>query len=215
MKHFRSAMSLGSCLLWVAAACAPADSADSAQEAEAPATAEASDEAPQGPGSTDPVELALMAAPEAERATATVMLYEDGGMVTAREGSGNFICLGDNPDEERFQVACYHKDLEPYMARGRELRADGITGKTSIETRWSEIEAGSLSMPAKAASLHQLIGADQSAVTTNSAGDLRRLTVIYMPFVTAEEMGLPPMPEGDNPWVMYSGSPTAHVMIPG
>ncbi len=134
--------------------------------------------------------------------------------MVAREGDGDFICLADDPSQERFQVACYHKALEPYMARGRELRAEGITGKTSIETRWNEIEAGSLAMPEKAATLHQLIGADQTTVTTTST-DLRRLTVIYMPYVTSEELGLPPMPEGDNPWVMYSGSPTAHVMIPG
>jgi hypothetical protein len=78
---------------------------------------------------SDDVEIAeaVSALPEPMRAGATVKAFRDGKLVTVREGSGAMICLGDDPEKEGWHVACYHKGLEPFMARGRELRAQGIT----------------------------------------------------------------------------------------
>ncbi|HSM64226.1 MAG TPA: hypothetical protein VK833_09845, partial [Gillisia sp.] len=41
-----------------------------------------------------------------------------GEFVTLREGDNQFIVLADNPKQDEFNAACYHKDLEPFMARG-------------------------------------------------------------------------------------------------
>jgi hypothetical protein len=141
------------------------------------------------------------------------VLTWDGGN-TIRKGTGSFICLADNPSDEGFKVACYHRSLGPYMARGRELRGEGISGKSNIEKRWEEIEAGTLDWPRHPASLQQLFGKDGSTVTTASE-DLGRLTVIYMAYADSESSGLPAQPAGGQPWLMYSGKPTAHVMISG
>ncbi len=165
--------------------------------------------------SSDPAALAVLPIAEADRATATILGYEDGGLAVLREGTGDFICMTDNPADERFQVLCYHKSLEPYMARGRELRAEGISGKAGIEKRWEEIDAGELEMPRHPATLHQLFGSDPAAVTLENADSLGRLTVIYMAYATVEETGLLGQPSRGKPWLMYPGKPTAHVMISG
>ncbi len=69
---------------------------------------------------------ALLAAPEEQREGAKVYGYNDQNeLVVLREGSGDLICISDNPNEEGVNIACYHKSLEPFMARGRELRAAG------------------------------------------------------------------------------------------
>lgn len=162
-------------------------------------------------GQTGEIERAVLPLPEDERAGATVMTLADGVWTVAREGDGEFICLADDPADDRFHVACYHRSLEPYMARGRELRAEGVEGRESIRRRWTEIEAGTLEMPSHAA-LHQLVaepGWDGDAATA------RRLTVIYVPFATAAELGLPAEGSGGGPWLMFPGRPTAHIMIPG
>ncbi len=80
---------------------------------------------PAGPGLQ--VAGALSAAPEDRRENATVMGYSPAGeLVTLRQGANEMICLADKPGDERFHAACYFKALEPFMARGRELRAQGV-----------------------------------------------------------------------------------------
>ena len=89
------------------------------------------------------IAVAVQAAPEERRADATVMGYDESGkLVTLRQGKNDLICLADNPKSADFEVDCYQKDLEPFMARGRELAAQGVKGKERNETRWKEIEDG-------------------------------------------------------------------------
>ena len=83
----------------------------------------------QSVGQEQQIKGALSAAPEDRREGATVMGYNaDGELVSLREGTNELICLADQPGDDKFRVACYHKSLEPYMVRGRELRAEGIDG---------------------------------------------------------------------------------------
>lgn len=163
-----------------------------------------------GASDQDQLEEAVMPLPEAARSGATVLGYRDGSLVTLREAGGAFVCIADDPDREGFHVACYHRSLEPYMARGRELRAEGVSGQESIVQRWREIEAGELAFPDHPAALHQLF-----AQRRDAAENLDRLTVIYVSGATAEQTGLPTRPEGGAPWLMFPGEPTAHVMISG
>ena len=68
------------------------------------------------------LERAVLPLPVSDRGGATVMVVENDEARVVREGDGEFICLADAPGDDRFQAACYHRSLEPYMARGRELR---------------------------------------------------------------------------------------------
>lgn len=161
----------------------------------------------------DQIALAVLPLPEAHRLDAKVLGYRDGALVTLRSAEGQFVCLADRLGDERFHVACYHRSLEPYMARGRELRAQGMSVQESIERRWEEIEDGRLEMPRHPAYLHQFFGDDPSSVSPAHTEGLRRLTVIYVAYATAETTGLPSGPAGGAPWLMFPGKPTAHVMI--
>ena len=93
------------------------------------------------------IAAAVLAAPEDRRMGATVLGYDaTGAVVTLRAGVNDIVCLADDPKETAFSVACYHKDLEPFMARGRDLVAKGVKGKEREETRWKEIESGAIKM---------------------------------------------------------------------
>src|ERR1700694_1205749 len=81
------------------------------------------------PSAEQQIAAAVLAAPQDMRADATVLGYApDGHFTKLRQGRGALICLASNPKSERFHVACYHRSLEPFMARGRALRAKGVTG---------------------------------------------------------------------------------------
>jgi hypothetical protein len=157
---------------------------------------------------------AVLAAPEDRRAGATILGYDEKGtLVTLRKGSNEFVCLADDPKAAGFSVACYHQDLEPYMARGRELRAQGITNQRAInDTRWKEVQAGSLKMPKEPRTLYVLSGKAYDAAAGTVADQYLRW-VIYVPFATAETTGLSTKPVENGPWLMDPGTAGAHIMI--
>lgn len=164
---------------------------------------------------TGQIAAAVLAAPPEFRATATVLGYgADGTLRTLREGSGGMICLAPNPAEKDFHVACYHRSLEPFMARGRALRAQGLKGEQVDSARFAEVRAGSLAMPGQAAALYQLFGKPGSFdPATGTATGAQSLFVIYVPGLTPEASGIPETPADDVPWIMSGGTPRAHIMF--
>lgn len=158
---------------------------------------------------------AVQAAPLADRDGATVLGYRaDGTMTTLREGSNELVCLADDPNRDGWESACYHSSLDPFMARGRELRAQGVTnGAELARRRFAEADAGTLAMPEEPATLYVLTGDGfDSASGTVENGFLR--WVIYTPWATTEATGLPGQPAGPGaPWLMFPGTPGAHIMI--
>jgi hypothetical protein len=159
------------------------------------------------------IAAAVQAAPADRRSTATVLGYDAAGLlVTLRKGTNDLVCLADDPRDEPFSVACYHEDLEPFMARGRALTAEGLEGMARQEKRWKEIEAGTLPMPREPRMLYVLGGKgfDPAAGTVT---DPFLRWVIYVPFATAESTGLPTDGAGGGPWLMFPGTAGAHIMI--
>jgi hypothetical protein len=155
---------------------------------------------------------------DAMREGATVYGYQGGSLTTLRQGSNEMICLADDPAAERWSVACYHESLEPFMARGRELRAEGKDMRERQTIRGSEIEAGTLAMPDGPAALYVLSGPDGSFdPATGQISGANRRSVVYVPYATAETTGLAtePSPTEDSPWLMAPGKPWAHIMISG
>ncbi len=158
---------------------------------------------------------ALLAAPEDMRADATVLGWDaDGKNVSLREGTGDLVCLSDRPGNDAFSVACYHKDLEPYMARGRELVLEGVTGADRNEAhRWQEAKEGKLTMPTAPRMLYVLAGSGFDAMKGEVTDPYARW-VLYWPNATAETVGLSAKPAGPGvPWLMNEGTPGAHIMI--
>lgn len=156
---------------------------------------------------------AVQAAPADQRATATVIGFgADGKHTTLRKGTGFLICLADNPAEDKFSVACYHRDLDPFMARGRELAALGTKGRGAEDLRWKEIESGKLAMP-KEPRLTTIVQGTSFDAAAGAVVDSYTRWVIYTPGATAESTGLPTTPGPGAPWLMFPGTPGAHIMI--
>jgi hypothetical protein len=162
--------------------------------------------------SGDQIASAILAAPKDKRADATVLGYNaKGEVVTLRKGTNEFICLADDPADKTFSVACYHKDLEPFMARGRELAAQGVKGKERHEARWKEVDAGKVPMPREPRLLYVLTGSGFDSAKGEVTNAYLRW-VVYVPYATPESTGLSTT-AGPGPWLMYPGTAGAHIMI--
>ena len=162
------------------------------------------------------VVAAVLPLPMEFRESARVLGYRPGSprLVVLRDGKGAFTCLATDPAASRFHVACYHRSLEPFMARGRALRAAGVKGGEVDSVRFREVRAGRLTLPRQAAALYSLTGAANSFdPVTGSAPTARALHVVYMPGATAESTGLSARPAEGTPWIMFPGTPKAHIMF--
>ena len=159
------------------------------------------------------IAAAVLAAPAELREGAAVLGYNpQGEVVRLREGKNELICLANDPSKTSFSVACYHKDLEPYMARGRELAAQKFTGQKRNDMRWKEVAEGKLSLPREPRTLYVLTGAGFDAAS-GKVIDAYLRWVIYVPFATPESTGLSTKPSDSAPWLMYPGTAGAHIMI--
>lgn len=159
---------------------------------------------------------AVLPLPAEFRADAQVLGYRGGShtLSTLRAGTGPFICLANNPSVPRFHVACYHRSLEPFMARGRSLRSEGIKGDRVDTVRFAEVRSGRLMMPKEPAALYSLTGPPGSLdVATMTVKGARPLFVIYIPGSTAASTGLSAKPQENAPWIMFPGTPKAHIML--
>jgi len=151
--------------------------------------------------------------PADARAGATVLGYaHDGKLTMLRKGTGGMTCLADDPKQTQFHVACYHDSLEPFMLRGRELRASGVTGTQVDSVRFREAKAGTLKMPSHPASLYSLTGGTFDPKTGTATG-ARPLYVVYIPYATGATTGLSEKPQDNGPWIMFAGTPKAHIMF--
>ena len=166
---------------------------------------------------------ALLAAPEDRRAGAKVLGWDGKGpAVTLREGTNELICVGNNPNPETedssnvkipFSVACYHKDLEPFMARGRELTMSGMKiDRERDQARAKEVDAGTLVFPREPRMLYVLEGKGFDTASGQVIEPYLRW-VVYVAYATAASTGMPVKPAPGVPWLMYPGQAGAHIMI--
>lgn len=162
------------------------------------------------------ISASVSAAPESLQQEATVLGYDtDTTLTTLREGTNELICLADDPRDTNFHVACYHKDLEPFMKRGRELKGKGMSRREIDLIRRSEIRSGALSMPEKPMALYSLSGSE--GAYDYEEGKIEEAApryVIYVPYATEESTGLTKDPVSKGaPWIMDPGTPWAHIMV--
>lgn len=159
---------------------------------------------------------AVLPLPAELRDGATVLGYrEAGALVTLRQGTNGLTCLALYVTRPDFHVACYADGLEPFMARGRQLRAQGVQGTEVDSVRFRELRSGALVLPPQGA-LYSITGdkADFDAATAT----LRKgstLTVLYIPGATTASTGITSRPSRTGAWLMFPGTPKAHVMISG
>ena len=161
------------------------------------------------------IAAAVIALPKDMRDGAGVMGYKVAGKLELlRPVKNGMLCLADDPAEKQFHVSCYHNSMEPFMARGRALRAAGTTAAQVDTVRFAEVKAGKIKMPTAPASLYQLFAdVNDFNGATASVSKPRSLFVVYVPFATEMSTGLSAKSSEKGPWLMFPGTPKAHIMF--
>jgi hypothetical protein len=150
----------------------------------------------------------LMALPEALRADATVIGYDDAGKrVTLEKGNNGMTCWADDPkpgSDEPFYVLCFPESLRPLFERNQELKDQKASNRREVLE--AEMKSGKIKMP-------------DMAIRYTLRGQLfveaLPLTVIHVPYMTAPGTGLSDKPDPFRPWLMFPGTGMAHIMVPG
>lgn len=166
------------------------------------------------PPEAQQIAAAVLPLPASLREGAGVMGYRTAGRLEVlRPARNGMQCLADLPGNDAFHVACYATTLEPFMARGRALRAAGTTGTQVDTVRFAEVRRGTLRMPTAPAALYSLTGPkDAFDPVTGKVTGAKPLFVLYMPNATTASTGLSATP-GAGPWIMNPGTPRAHLML--
>lgn len=108
------------------------------------------------------IKTALMAAPSEQRDGAMVYGFNDKNeFVILRKGTNEMICLADDPGQKGLNVSCYHKDLEPFMQRGRVLKKEGKSHQEIFDLRENEVKTGKLKMPSQPTTLFVFTAPDE------------------------------------------------------
>ncbi|MCX7549042.1 hypothetical protein OS188_13885 [Xanthomarina sp. F1114] len=168
------------------------------------------------PSAESQIKTALLACPDMYQEDAKILGYnQKGELITLRDGTNEMICIADNPNKEGISVACYSDKLEPYMARGRELLAEGNSEVEKRDIRKIEIDAGTLVMPKEPAAVYVVTGSEKDY--NFETGELKNSNiryVLYRPYMTGEETGLPTQPGLPGmPWLMDANTHRSHIMI--
>jgi hypothetical protein len=162
------------------------------------------------------VAAAVLPLPAEMREGATVMGYREAGKLEVlRAGTNGMHCLALYVTRPDFHVACYHEGLEPFMARGRALRAQGVTGAQVDSVRFREVREKTLAMPAMGSLYSITTRRENFDATTNAVKEGNLLVVVYVPNATPESVGLSARPRRDGPWLMSAGTLKAHIMMVG
>ena len=172
--------------------------------------------AAQVPSAEAQIKSAVLAAPSEKRDGAMVYGYNSKGeLVVLRKGTNELVCLADDPNQKGFSASCYHRDLEPFMARGRELKKAGKNTQEVFDMREQEAKSGKLAMPKQPSTLFVFSAPDENF--NRASGEVKDgylRYVVYIPYATSETTGLPLKPEGPAmPWIMHPGTHGAHIMI--
>ncbi len=162
------------------------------------------------------IKTAVLAAAEESREKAMVYGYSPKGeFIVLRNGENEMVCLADDPAQPGLNVSCYHKSLEPFMIRGRELKKEGKSFDDIFTIREAEVKSGKLKMNEQPANLVVYSApVDKYNAETGEVKDGYSRSVVYIPFATAESTGLPAKPTtAGMPWIMNPGTHRAHIMI--
>jgi len=160
------------------------------------------------------IATAISPLPEKLRAGAKVYGYDASGkFVTLRPGTNDMICLADDPSGKLFHVACYYRSLEPFMARGRELRALKKSNEAVDSARARDIKLGKYSIPQRTTIYQYWAPRDSVNMSTGVIDGAEYLYVVYVPYSSNKSTGISEAPVDGGPWIMYPGKPWAHLMI--
>ena len=179
--------------------------------------AQAAKSAPAAPSAplteSQQIASAMLALPTEFRDGARVLGYRAGGkeLVPIRDANGQFTCLATEPGKS-FHVACYQNSMEPFMLRGRELRAAGREGSAG---RHGSIRRGEIGQARHAQAARGDVSTLRRRIRSREQqADGIAPTVRHLhPGRDAGVDGIERQAIGGIPWIMFAGTPKAHIML--
>ncbi len=151
---------------------------------------------------TDPVALAMAAAPASISSAAQIMQLDDkGNMKELRAGTNGWVCIPDDPGVAGPDPGCMDKTWQQFMQAMMEKKPPAIT----------QVGVAYMLMGAKTAS-----NTDPFA-TAPAAGEQWIDDGPHLMIVTPDAKSLdsyPTDPHTGGPYVMWKGTPYAHLMVP-
>lgn len=153
------------------------------------------------------IKQALSPLPAELRAHATVITYSPKGLPeTLRWGQNNIYCVAPQAGAKEFSAACFGPVIKAERDFEAREKAEGKDAKTIAADVAAARAHRKLSSPNMGTAIYVRRGKTEA--------DARNLWVVLMPNAKAEDLGLPTKRGNGTPWMMRSGTPQAHIMIP-
>jgi hypothetical protein len=165
---------------------------------------------------TDPIQKALLAAPNAAMAKdATVIKWKpDFTYEVLKKGTSLMVCydLTGWPGERPFSVECTSTEKNlPRVAQNRKLAALGTAGASDR----GKIDEAVAAAAKDGTRIMSEVGSIWYKFWGNSEATAVRHSFIAAPNKTGKDMGLPEVRDANGSWVMFAGTSEAHIMLPG
>lgn len=165
---------------------------------------------------TDPIQKALLAAPNAAMARdATVIKWKpDFTYEVLKKGTSRMVCydLTGWPGERPFSVECTSSEANlPRVAQNRKLAAMGVAGASDR----GKIDGAVAAAAKDGTRIMSEVGSIWYKFWGNSEATAVRHSFIAMPNKTGKDVGLPEVRDANGSWVMFAGTSEAHIMLPG
>ena len=165
---------------------------------------------------TDPIQKALLAAPNAAMAKdATVIKWKpDFTYEVLKKGTSLMVCydLTGWPGERPFSVECTSTEKNlPRVAQNRKLAALGVAGASDR----GKIDEAVAAAAKDGTRIMSEVGSIWYKFWGNSEATAVRHSFIAVPNKTGKDVGLPEVRDAGGSWVMFAGTSEAHIMLPG
>jgi hypothetical protein len=153
------------------------------------------------------IKQATSALPAAMRDGATVVTYDSKGLpVVLRQGNNGLFCV-PNLTTDSYWVICRGTALRQVADFQAREKAEGKDQKAITADTDAAYAANRFSRPPMGTAAYVRNG--------KTDADARSMWVLFMPNAKAEDLGLPPKRvNASSPWMMLSGTPSAHIMMP-
>ena len=155
----------------------------------------------------DQIKQATSALPASMRAGAMVVSYDTKGLPQVlRQGTNNIFCT-PNSGTDTFAVSCRSMALKAASDFAAVEKAAGKDAKTITADTDAAYASGKLTRAPAGTIIYNRGGKTEA--------EDKSLWVVLMPNVKGEELGLPTSRvNASSPWMMASGKPNAHIMMP-
>jgi hypothetical protein len=158
---------------------------------------------------TDPIAIALIAAPQNLKDNATVIKWKsDFTYDTLRKGTNRLVCydISGYPTHKPFNVEC--TSIANLDRVAQNLKFEAIADKKASLAAFDAAEKdGTRVKPEFGSVFYHMMGPDEEHARSH--------TTVSVPGATGQSLGLPESGKQGVLWVMNPGTSTAHLMIPG